>query len=184
MTGEYRAVTNESNDPDPKRKISRLDANTLIQGLERVRECFEQRLGRLEAAARERTVEPVADRSELEQQLQQRINEYEEAQLRLREQAERREQEWRTALEQLEGDRALLAESWERLERERLEGLAAAPSQATSRLPVAERNSAPPVRPRPDPADPVDDHVAHAILKQFQVLRNDVRRNARHRGSN
>jgi hypothetical protein len=184
MTGEYRATTNENHDPDPKRKISRVEANTLIQGLERVRECFEQRLGRLEAAARERTEQPVADRSELEQMLQQRIDEYEEAQLRLRAQAERREQEWRTALEQLEGDRALLAESWERLERERLEALAAAPPQAKSQLPGAERSTAPPVRPRPDPADLVDDHVAHAILKQFQVLRNDVRRNARQRGSN
>ena len=184
MTGEYRATTNDNHDPDPKRKISRVDANTLIQGLERVRECFEQRLGRLEAAARERTVEPVADRSELEQMLQQRINEYEEAQLRLRAQAERREQEWQTALEQLEGDRALLADSWERLERERIEGVTAAAPPVTSRLPVAERSSTPPVRPRPDPADAGDDHVAHAILKQFQVLRNDVRRNAKQRGSN
>src|SRR4051812_49712422 len=103
MTAEYRAATNENHDPDPKRKISRLEANTLIQGLERVRECIEERLGHLEAAARERTAEPVADRSELEQVLQQRINEYEEAQLRLRAQAERREQEWRAAPEQPAG---------------------------------------------------------------------------------
>jgi hypothetical protein len=184
MTGEYRAVTNENHEPDPKRRISRVDASTLIQGLEQLRECFEHRLGRLEAAARERTVQPAADRSELEQMLQQRINEIEEAQLRLRAQAERRDQEWQSALEQLEGDRALLAESWERLERERLDGVAAAPAQAAGRRPAAERTTAPPVRHRPDPADPVDDHVAHAILKQFQVLRNDVRRNARQRGSN
>lgn len=183
MTGEYRAVTTETHEPEPKRKIARVDANTLIQGLERVRECFEQRLGRLEAAARERTVQPVADRSELEQTLEQRIHEYEEAQLGLRAQVERHDQEWRTALEQLEGDRALLAESWERLERERIEGSAATP-HAASRVPVADRSKAPPVRPRPDPAGPDDDHVAHAILKQFQVLRNDVRRNARQRGSN
>jgi hypothetical protein len=184
MTGEYRAITNENHDPDPKRKISRVDANTLIQGLERVRDCFEQQLGRLEAAARERTEPPVADRSELEQKLQQQISKYEEAQLRLRTQAERHDQEWRAAVEQLEGDRALLAESWERLERERTEGLAATPPQATGRVPVAERTSTPPVRPRADPADGGNDPVTHAVLKQFQVLRNDVRRNARQRGSN
>lgn len=182
MTGEYRAATNENHDPDPKRKISRLEANTLIQGLERVRECFEERLGRLEAAARQRTAEPVADRSELEQVLQQRINDYEEAQLRLRTQAERREQEWLAALEQLEGDRVLLAQSWERLERERIESVAAPPS-AANRFPIAERSTSAPVRPRPEPADAANDQVAHAILKQFQALRNDVRRNSRQRGS-
>jgi hypothetical protein len=180
MTGENLAATNETHDPDSKRKISRLDANSLIHGLERLRECFEQTLGRLEAAARERTAQPVGDRSELETALQHRINEYDEAQLRLRAQAGRREQEWRASLEQLESDRALLAESWERLERERLEVMAA-PPQATNRLPAAERSIAA-VRPRPVPVD-ADDPVAHTILKQFQVLRNDVRRNARQRGS-
>ncbi len=184
MTGEYRAATHENHDPDPKRKISRVDANTLIQGLEQVRECFEQGLGRLEAAARERTEQPVANRSELEQTLERRINEYEEAQLRVRAQAERHEHEWRDALEQLEGDRALLAQSWERLERERIEGVAAASPQAAGRRPVAERSTNVPVRRRSEPIDAADDHVAHAILKQFQVLRNDVRRNAKKRGSN
>ena len=182
MTGENVSATNDNHDPDPRRKISRLESNALIQGLERLRECFEQRLGRLEAVAREQTADPVAGRSELDQQLQERIHDYEEEQLRLRSQAERREREWRTALEQLEDDRTLLAEAWERLERERLEVVVAAP-QGTNRPPIADRVGAQPARPRPDLADSTNDHVAVAILQQFQALRNDVRRNARQRGT-
>jgi hypothetical protein len=179
MTGENLAATNENQEPDPKRRISRPDSNALIQGLERLRECFEQRLVRLEGMARERAAPPVADRTELEHKLQQRIGEIEDAQLRLRTQAERREQEWRTALEQLEGDRALLAEAWEQLERERVAGHADAAPQQNRRASAA----TPPVRPHTEPVDAANDHVAHTILKQFQALRNDVRRNARGRGS-
>jgi hypothetical protein len=184
MTGENLATTNENHDAEPKRKTSRLDSNALIQGLERLRECFEQRLVRLESMARERVAQPVPDRTELELKLQQRISEIEDAQVRLRTQAERRDQEWRAALEQLEGDRTLLAEAWERLERERVEGQAAAAPQPTRRATAAaaERGAAP-ARPRFDAGDPLNDHIAHAILKQFQALRNDVRRNARGRGS-
>jgi hypothetical protein len=189
MTGENLAATNENHEGDPKRRISRLDSNALIQGLERLRECFEQRLVRLEALARERVAQPAPvpfpDRTELELQLQQRIAEIEEAQLRLRTQAERREQEWRAALEQIEGDRALLAEAWEQLERERVEAPAAPASQAPRRAPAGttERGLTTPVRSRPEPAEAANDHVAHTILQQFQALRNDVRRNARPRRS-
>jgi hypothetical protein len=181
MTGENLATTNDSHDPDPKRRISRIDSNALIQGLERLRECFEERLARLEAIARDRVAAPVSDRSELELKLQHRITEIEEAQVRLRHQAERREQEWRASMEQLEGDRTLLAEAWEQLERERVEGAAAV--QPTRRVAAADRGPNPPVRHRTDPGDAASDHLAHTILKQFQALRNDVRRNSRGRGS-
>jgi hypothetical protein len=187
MTGENLAATNENPEGDPKRRVSiaRLDSNALIQGLERLRDCFEQRLVGLEAMARERAVPPVLDRTELELKLQKRIGEIEEAQLRLRHQAERREQDWQATLEQLEGDRVLLAEAWERLERERAEAPAAAAPQANRRAPAAlgERGQTPPARPHIEPVDTTNDHVAHTILKQFQALRNDVRRNARTRGS-
>src|SRR4051812_23657290 len=95
MTGDNLA-THENPDPDPKRSTSRLDSNALIQGLERLRECVEQRLSRLEAVARERAAQeavareraaqpvPVLGPTELEHKLQKRIAEYEEAQLRLR----------------------------------------------------------------------------------------------------
>jgi hypothetical protein len=181
MTGEHLAVSSENHDSDSKRRISRLDSNALIQGLERLRECLEQRLVQLEAMARERAEYKAADRPEFEQRLQERISEYEEAQHRLRAQAERREQEWQAALEQLEDDRALLAKAWEQLEQERVEVASAAP-QGNKKHPRVERGSSPPARPHTELPDASSDHVAHAVLKQFQALRNDVRRNARQRG--
>jgi hypothetical protein len=184
MTGENLAASKENHESEAKRKVARLDSTALVQGLERLRECFEQRLVRLEAMARERVPPPVLDRTELELKLQQRIVEIEEAQVRLRTQAERRDQEWQAALEQLEGDRALLAEAWERLERERVESSAAAAPQTKGRVSAATaERAAAPVRPQIDPAEVANDQVAHTILKQFQALRNDVRRNARRRGS-
>jgi hypothetical protein len=180
--GENGPNTTEHHDHDPRRRISRGDTTILLQGLERLRECIEQRLKGLETLARERTGRPNPPASELEQRLQQTIAEYEEAQLRLRAQAERREQEWRTSLEQLEADRRLLAEAWERLERERVEGFAAAQPGVPGRT-ASPQHPAAVARPRPDPADAAGDHVAHAVLMQFHTLRNDVRRNSRHRGS-
>jgi DNA repair exonuclease SbcCD ATPase subunit len=180
--GENVRPSNEDSDHDLRRRISRPDSNALIQGLERLRESIEQRLVRLEAMARERAALPAHEPSKLEKGLEQRIAEYEEAQLRLRSQADRREQEWRAALEQLEGDRKLLAEAWERLESERIEGIAAAQVEVPGRSRTAERAPAPQPRPCPEMADPANDQVAHAILREFHALRNDVRRNARRRG--
>jgi hypothetical protein len=194
MTGEHLAGSDNhdhvhDNDHylDPKRRTSRLDSNALIQGLERLRDCVEQRLNRLEAAARERAAQPapVLGASELEQKLQRRIAEYDEAQLRLRAQAERHEQEWRTALEQIEGDRKLLADAWERLEREQIETTGAAAANGAGRPHTDERIPAATARTRQRQAvdDAPSDSVTEDILKQFHALRNDVRRNARQRGS-
>jgi exonuclease VII large subunit len=187
MTGENVPPRNENHDPDPRRRISRPDSNALIQGLERLRERVEQRLVRLEAVARERAEAPVHEPSELEQKLRRRIAEFEEAQARLRTQADRREQEWQASVEQLEGDRVLLAEAWDRLERERIEAVAApqGQGQVPVRSPVAGREAVPPERPRPRPEmdDPAHDSVTLAILQQFHTLRNDVRHNTRRRGT-
>jgi DNA repair exonuclease SbcCD ATPase subunit len=185
MTAENVSHRNENHDAEPKRRISRLDSNALIRGLERLRERVEQRLVRLEAVAVERAVAPAHDPSELEQKLQRRIADIEEAKVQLRAAAERREQEWQTAFEQLEGDRKLLAEAWDRLERERIETVPTTQGLAPGRLPMAGREAAPLERPRPRPemADPAHDSVTLAILQQFQTLRSDVRRNARRRGT-
>jgi hypothetical protein len=183
MIGENGQSRDENHDHDTKRKMSRLDSNALIQGLERLRESVEQKLYRLETLARERAAEAVPDAPELDLRLKQRIADFEEAQLRLRAQTERREQEWRTALEQIESDRKLLAEAWEQLENERLEETASTRTQQAGRPPLASRGNAPPLRPHPEVVDPSNDQVAHAILKQFHALRNDVRRNARQRGA-
>jgi DNA repair exonuclease SbcCD ATPase subunit len=180
MTGENIPPTRETHDIDSRRWISRLDSNALIQSLERLRECFEQRLSQLEAVARERAPLPIPVTSQLERELQRRIAEYEEAQRRLRSQADRQEQEYRAALEQVEGDRKLLAEAWEQLERERLEAMCAAPIQGRSS--ASDRSQSPSTRPRTEMAEPANDEISHAILQQFHALRNDVRRNARRRG--
>jgi DNA repair exonuclease SbcCD ATPase subunit len=189
MTGEHLPLTNDHLDNDPKRRASRPDTNALIHGLERLRDCIEQRLSRLEALARERAAgavpTPTPEYSELERSLQRQISEYQEAQVRVRAQADRHEQEWRSALEQLENDRRLLADAWERIERERIEAVAATTAQGPGRPSPAERTQAP-ARPRPRPrdevADPANDSVTQAILQQFHALRNDVRRNSKQRG--
>src|SRR4051812_12193571 len=99
MTGENGPSTTDHHEHDPRRRIARGDSNALIQGLERLRECVEGRLEGLERAARERAAPPAMAPSELEQRLQQRIAEHEEAQLHLRTLADRRDQEWQAALE-------------------------------------------------------------------------------------
>ena len=182
MTGDNSSPGNENQAHDPKRRIPRPDSNALIQGLERLRECIERRLKALEAAVRQQTGPTVSEPSDAQGEFQQRIAEHEAAQLRLRLQAERRDQEWRTALEQLEGDRKLLADAWEQLERERLEGSSRAQGQGIDRSSVLESGATVPIRSRPEPVDPGNDVLSHAILKQFQALRNDVRRTARQRG--
>jgi hypothetical protein len=182
MTGDNSPPANENQANDPKRRIPRPDSNALIQGLEHLRECIERRLKGLEAATRRQPGATVREPAGVEGEFQQTIVEYEEAQLRLRLQAERRDQEWRAALEQLDGDRKLLADAWERLERERLEGFPRGPAQGADRLPRFEGATMAPIGSRPELADPGNDVLSHTILKQFQALRNDVRRNARQRG--
>jgi hypothetical protein len=129
----------------------------------------------------------------LEPALQQRLAELEEARRQLCAEAQRQEKEWSAALAQLEADRRLLAEAWERLERHRIEGLGSserhphhphAPGPGSPRGALAARpHPAAPalapapvrsVRSDPDPNNP----VAEAILRQFQTLCRDVRCNA------
>ena len=148
----------------------------LVQGLERLRERVRERLDQIEALARDRAAVPeqTAETSERERVLHQRLAELEDAQRRQRVEADRWEKERQAAAEQLEHDRRLLAEAWERLEREQVE--APATAHAPPRRTPADRPATAVVR-AAIPADH-DDPVAQAILKQFQTLRRDVRRNA------
>ena len=152
----------------------------LIQGLERLRERIRQRLDQIEALARERAAAPAQGSDQLDrdqeqdEELRQRRAELDEAQRRLKAEADRWEKERQAVAEQLEHDRRLLAEAWERLEREQVEGRAATtaaarPTPAARPVPTVVRAVVP---------DEHDDAVAQAILKQFQTLRRDVRRNA------
>jgi DNA repair exonuclease SbcCD ATPase subunit len=156
--------------PESKARTARTGPTGLVQGLERIREALQAKLDQLEAVAREQVAAVSQVDLEQERELEQRIAGIEEAQRRLRSETERWEKERQTALEQLEHDRKLLAESWQRLEREQLENHAPArPAPESDRVqPVVLRTSA------IDPNDP----VTQAILKQFQTLRRDVRRNA------
>jgi hypothetical protein len=181
--GRRHDMTGEPN-LDGRDGRARPDADAAVRGLERLREGIGRRLERLEALARERIAPATAtppEPAELQRTLRRRIAEFEEAQRRLREQADRREQEWRESLEQLEADRRLLADAWDRLERERVESPAPPQPGPPGGRPAAERAAAPHPHRGPD-VDGDDDGVAHAILKQFQALRNDVRSNAGNRG--
>lgn len=149
----------------------------LIQSLLRLREHVLDRLESLEALARERTGSADAD---LARTLDRRRVELEEAERRLSGEAERREKEWNASLARLEADRLLLADAWERIEQERI---------AARGLPESQRRD--PAH-EPDPrsgaairsaaaaaADSDSDHsIANTMLRQFQTLSNDVRRNA------
>ena len=108
---------------------------------------------------------------------------------RLHAQAERQEKEWAASLTQLEADRRLLAEAWARVERERIAYSSGPEPHQQSHAPgQGPREGAPtslsragaPVAARSAPADSDLNHpIAQAILRQFQTLSSDVRRNAK-----
>jgi len=183
-----RAVT----PPEAKGAASRQETAALASGLERIRSTVLERLDQVEAALLERAARipdaPHADsasdypefrrqEAELEQrtaELQQRAAELDEAQRRLRSERDRWENERNTLVDQLEHDRRLLTEAWERLEREKLEHPETA--GAAARNGAAERTS--PRVARPVVASDDENPVAQSILRQFQAVRRDVRRNA------
>ncbi len=109
--------------------------------------------------------------------LRQKVAELEEKLGRAQAEARRRDQEWKAAIEQLEGDRKLLAEAWERLERERVDAAGAPPAAPRPYAPRPAPVPPAPAAARPAATTEADDAVAHAVLKQFQALRGDVRRN-------
>jgi DNA repair exonuclease SbcCD ATPase subunit len=168
----------EPHGPEPRRRVARPGALPPLGDLERLRDRIQERLDQVEALARERlgSLPPRVETPEQEGALLRRIAELEEAGERLRTQADRREQEWHDAVERLEEDRRLLADAWDRLERERIEGhVEATVARASPPTPAD-----PPAAPRllSATSGTPDDSVTQAILQQFQVLRADVRRTA------
>jgi hypothetical protein len=151
---------------------------TLVRDLDQIRETLHGRLDELETRVRQRLSEP--DRAE--RRLSARIAELEASEGRLLEELELLKRERLAMTERLEHDRRLLAEAWERLERE----------QAAAQRPALDRISSPgrPAEPaalRPANAAVAavatrEDPVAQEILRQFQTLRHDVRKNA-HKGA-
>lgn len=184
MSGEHVPPASEPREPDPKWRAMRPAVSAHCPDLERLRDVIRQRLDQIEVLAREGIANPAEELLAL----QRRIADLEEANEQLRVEAERRERDWQAGLERLEQDRELLADAWDRLERERIEEhIANAVPHAhragsASSLAPADRPSAPQVR--SELSGMPDDPVAQAILRQFEILRGDVRRNASRRSAN
>jgi exonuclease VII large subunit len=176
------ATTPRGGDGPPAPAAARPVPGAAIEDLRWLRQRVLERLDAIEALAR-RHPRPAAESTELaarERMLRQQEAELEEARLRLRAEADRQAKEWAEALEQLDADRRLLADAWERLERERLEGPGGSegrlPRQARSFGPTGVTASAPvgaAAQARID-TEP-DNPVARAILRQFEALGRDVR---------
>jgi len=161
--------------------------------LQRLRDRVLERLDSIETLARQRSASAPAagERAALERALERKLAEIEETERRLRTQAERQEKEWIASLTQLEADRRLLAEAWERVERDRIAyANAAEPHHRSHAQGQGRQNGVPATLPhagalvtaRSAAADPDSNHpVAQVILRQFQTLCSDVRRNAEDR---
>jgi hypothetical protein len=155
----------------------------VLQGLDRLRDFVHQRLDWIESLAQERAAAGPADPSERENELRRRLVELEDRYARVVAEAKRKEREWESGLETLENDRRLIAEAWDRLERERVDGAVGTPGQpaprpASGSVPPRNNPGAPPKSFRPAVTPESNDVITHAILRQFQALRSDVRRNA------
>jgi hypothetical protein len=146
----------------------------LIQALEELRGRVHSQLDALETLARDRARQGSKSVLQRDEQLELRASELEEANARMRTDAERWQHERQAMLEQIENDRRLLADAWERLESEQVNAFAVAPTTAPS------TTFAVPA-PWPAPLSSVtsrDQPVTEEVLRQFQSLRRDVRRNA------
>jgi hypothetical protein len=162
----------------------------MIEELRRLRQRVLERLNALEAMARQRPTSAGADEgiAARERALRQREAEVEEARLQLHAEAERQSKEWSDALARLDADRHLLAEAWERVERQRIEGLGSPGGQAPHYAHGQGQLRATPDAPvhtatlMPTPSAGTDlepsNPVAQAILRQFEMLCRDVRSNA------
>jgi hypothetical protein len=158
----------------------------MIEDLRWLRQRVLERLDALEALARQRPASALDDGgiADRERALRQREAELDEARLQVRQEAERQSKEWGEALAQLDADRRRLAEAWERVERQRIEGLGA----SEGHLPHCAHGPGPSAAPAhaatlgptsfaridPEPNNP----VARAILRQFETLGRDVRSSA------
>jgi DNA repair exonuclease SbcCD ATPase subunit len=183
MTGEHGPPASERHEPEPRRRAARPGSPPGPVDLERLRDLIRRRLDQIETLARERLESghspDGSENSESERELLRRVTELEEANERIRGQAERHEQDWRSAFDKLEEDRKLLADAWERLERARIEVHVGPAHDRGLRTAPSDRPAAPQVRSQTSGTP--DDSVTQAILKQFHQLRSDVRRTANQR---
>jgi hypothetical protein len=136
-----------------------------------------RRLGAIEDLARHRSDLPAAEISRLEQTLKQKIEELDRERGRLRASVEQEQASGRQLLAQLENDRRMLAEAWEKLELERIDACSSRPAPPVQHPRPAEDVSVHAASPRRGlPRSESNNPVAVTILRQFQTLCNDVRR--------
>ena len=164
-----------------------------IQSLQSLRERVLERLLSLETLAQSQSAsaQGAAASADRERTLELKLAELADTERRLDDQAARQEKEWSASLIKLESDRRLLAEAWERIERERIacsnqsethhHGRAQGQGSQKGGLTDLPHAGAL-VTARSAAADSDMNHpVTQAILRQFQTLSSDVRRNAAER---
>jgi hypothetical protein len=155
----------------------RTAVSALVRDLEDFRNSVLSGLGAIEELARHRSGSPPAEISRLEQSLQQKIEELDRERSQLRAGAEQEQASGRQLLVQLENDRRMLADAWEKLELERIETCSSRPAPSLnhprSRGELAQQ--APRMR-LGSPSSESGNPVTETILRQFQTLCNDVRR--------
>jgi hypothetical protein len=168
-------------------------ARSLIQRLEELRQRVLDRLDSLETLARDRRASAPGLEGEVSEALELKQAALEEREHRLEANAKRREKEWAASLAQLEADRHLLAEAWESIEQERVasaSGVMVHPqthfhgqTHGLQRAALAAHSHAAATAiPRSAAAESEPNHSRDAaILRQFQTLCSDVRRNAEDR---
>ena len=161
-----------------------------IASLQRLRERILAHLDAIETLARRRIVHGSAAEESVAQErtFELKLAEIEEAERRLSSQAERQRQEWIACLSQLDADRRILALAWERVEQDRIACAGASKpnhgshpqgkSQESSVPATLPHNSAPVAARSAAASSVANDPVALQVLRQFQTLCSDVRRNA------
>lgn len=179
MTGKTAAVNHDQGNSRPKLGQGRSDPAALAQGLERLREELLQRLEIVESVAAEQAALGGYSPTDRELILKERASTLEASLARLQAELKRREHEWEEKIQSLEHDRRLIAEAWKRLEAEQIEGGGGPPDSARE-SPAAGHAPNGPAYHAPAP-DESNDVVTKAILKQFQAMQGDVRRNAKGR---
>jgi len=153
----------------------------LIHNLEELRSSVLRRLESIEALARHCSSVPSVEITRTEQMLRQRIDELELERSRSLADLVSEDPSGKQWLTQLEKDRQLLAEAWERLERERIDAIVAG-SVARPALPAHHPHPAEGLAMHGSPAQRLTataetaNPVAESILRQFQTLCSDVRR--------
>lgn len=144
---------------------------TVIQAFELLRDRLHAQLAILETLARERA---APQSTAMARDLCQRERDLTQARAAFQEEADRIERERAMDLEKLEEDRQLLAQAWEKLEREQLTTVLPATKDRRFALPTRQSPASDP----PSSAFEQSEIITRAVLEQFQSLRRDVRSNS------